>query len=47
MILEARNLQGGYGDKTIVDQVTLALHQGEWLSILGANGSGKSSRALF
>ena len=43
MILEARNLQGGYGDKTIVDQVTLALHQGEWLSILGANGSGKST----
>lgn len=43
MVLEASDLQGGYGDKTIVDQVTLALHQGEWLSILGANGSGKST----
>ncbi|MEM9980135.1 MAG: ABC transporter ATP-binding protein, partial [Cyanobacteria bacterium P01_D01_bin.2] len=43
MVLEACDLQGGYGDKTIVDQVTLALHQGEWLSILGANGSGKST----
>lgn len=43
MILEASNLQGGYGDKTIVDQITLALETGEWLSILGANGSGKST----
>lgn len=43
MVLDARELQGGYGDKTIVEQVTLALHQGEWLSILGANGSGKST----
>ena len=43
MVLDAHNLQGGYGDKTIIDQVTLALHQGEWLSILGANGSGKST----
>ncbi|MEM1253376.1 MAG: ABC transporter ATP-binding protein [Cyanobacteria bacterium P01_H01_bin.21] len=43
MVLDAHDLQGGYGDKTIVEQVTLALHQGEWLSILGANGSGKST----
>ena len=43
MTLAACDLQGGYGDKTIVEQVTLALHQGEWLSILGANGSGKST----
>ncbi|NEQ53480.1 MAG: ABC transporter ATP-binding protein [Leptolyngbya sp. SIO3F4] len=43
MILDAKDLQGGYGNKTIVDQVTLALHQSEWLSILGANGSGKST----
>lgn len=43
MVLEAHNLQGGYGDKTVIDQVTLALNSGEWLSILGANGSGKST----
>lgn len=43
MVLEAQNLQGGYGEKTIVEQVTLAVNQGEWLSILGANGSGKST----
>lgn len=43
MVLEARALQGGYGNKTIIEQVTLTLHQGEWLSILGANGSGKST----
>ncbi len=43
MVLDASDLQGGYGDKSIVEQITLALHQGEWLSILGANGSGKST----
>ncbi|MEM9804863.1 MAG: ABC transporter ATP-binding protein [Cyanobacteria bacterium P01_D01_bin.56] len=43
MVLETQNLQGGYGEKTIVEQVTLAVNQGEWLSILGANGSGKST----
>ncbi|NEP59448.1 MAG: ABC transporter ATP-binding protein, partial [Symploca sp. SIO2G7] len=43
MVLDARDLQGGYGDKTIVEQVTLSLRQGEWISILGANGSGKST----
>ncbi len=43
MVLDAYDLQGGYGDKSIVEQITLALHQGEWLSILGANGSGKST----
>ncbi|MBX2863102.1 MAG: ABC transporter ATP-binding protein [Leptolyngbyaceae cyanobacterium MAG.088] len=43
MVLDVYDLQGGYGAKTIIDQVSLALHQGEWLSILGANGSGKST----
>ncbi|MEM6256374.1 MAG: ABC transporter ATP-binding protein, partial [Cyanobacteria bacterium P01_D01_bin.156] len=43
MVLETQNLQGGYGEKTIVEQVTLAVGEGEWLSILGANGSGKST----
>ncbi len=43
MVLEARDLRGGYGNQAIIDQVTLALNQGEWLSILGANGSGKST----
>ncbi|MEA5464744.1 ABC transporter ATP-binding protein [Leptothoe sp. PORK10 BA2] len=43
MVLDAHDLKGGYGDRTIVEQVTLALHQGEWISILGANGSGKST----
>ncbi|MFG6102849.1 ABC transporter ATP-binding protein [Leptothoe sp. EHU-05/26/07-4] len=43
MVLEAQGLQGGYGNKAIIEQVNLTLHQGEWLSILGANGSGKST----
>ncbi|MEA5463696.1 ABC transporter ATP-binding protein [Leptothoe sp. PORK10 BA2] len=43
MVLETRDLRGGYGNQAIIDQVTLALNPGEWLSILGANGSGKST----
>ncbi len=43
MVLETCDLQGGYGNRTIVQQISLALNQGEWLSILGANGSGKST----
>ena len=43
MVLDVQNLEGGYGNKTIVEHVTLTLNQGEWLSILGANGSGKST----
>lgn len=43
MVLEVQDLQGGYGNTAIIEQVTLAVHQGEWLSILGGNGSGKST----
>ena len=42
-LLEARNLVGGYGKQTILQNVSLSLHKGEWLSLVGANGSGKST----
>ncbi|MFN5767473.1 MAG: ATP-binding cassette domain-containing protein, partial [Pseudanabaena sp.] len=42
-LLEARNLVGGYGKQTILQDVSLSLHKGEWLSLVGANGSGKST----
>ncbi len=42
-LLEAQNLRVHYGDKTIVDGVTLSLNEGEWLMIVGPNGAGKST----
>jgi iron complex transport system ATP-binding protein len=43
MVLEARNLTGGYEDLPIVKNIQIDLQSGEWLSLLGANGSGKST----
>ena len=41
--LEAEHLSGGYGQRSIVQDVNLTIHQGEWLSLVGGNGSGKST----
>ncbi|NQZ65044.1 MULTISPECIES: ABC transporter ATP-binding protein [Cyanophyceae] len=43
MPLASQNLSGGYERQLIVKQVNLNLQTGEWLSLLGANGSGKST----
>ncbi|MBF2062872.1 MAG: ABC transporter ATP-binding protein [Calothrix sp. C42_A2020_038] len=43
MPLEIQNLTGGYSTRPIVQNVNLNLHTGEWLSLVGANGSGKST----
>ena len=43
MSLEIRNLTGGYGEIAIAQNITLSLQSGEWLSLIGANGSGKST----
>ncbi|MEG4804966.1 ABC transporter ATP-binding protein [Microcoleus sp. ARI1-B5] len=43
MSLEIRNLTGGYGEVAIAQNITLSLQSGEWLSLIGANGSGKST----
>jgi branched-chain amino acid transport system ATP-binding protein len=41
--LEVQNLTLKYGDALAVDNVSFSLAQGECLTILGANGAGKSS----
>jgi iron complex transport system ATP-binding protein len=41
--LDAQNLSGGYAALPIVRGIYLSLQAGEWLSLVGANGSGKST----
>jgi iron complex transport system ATP-binding protein len=43
MPLEIQNLTGGYTTIPIIKDVNLDLETGEWLSLVGANGSGKST----
>lgn len=42
-ILAAQNLTGGYDSLPAISSVNLSVLAGEWLSIIGANGSGKST----
>jgi putative spermidine/putrescine transport system ATP-binding protein len=42
-LLELRRLRKTYGTQTAVDDVSLALHPGEFLSLLGPSGSGKTT----
>jgi branched-chain amino acid transport system ATP-binding protein len=41
--LEARNVTGGYPGMTVFSDVNFSVESGELLTILGANGSGKSA----
>ena len=43
MILTAQNLTFSYGNRKIIDQLTLELTPGKLTFLLGANGSGKST----
>ncbi|GCE30609.1 choline transporter [Dictyobacter alpinus] len=44
IVLEAKNLRRVVdGDKAIVNDISLAVHKGETLAIVGPSGSGKSS----
>ncbi|MDJ0716078.1 MAG: ABC transporter ATP-binding protein [Prochloraceae cyanobacterium] len=43
MPIETQKITGGYKNKTVIRQIDLTLQNGEWLSLLGANGSGKST----
>ncbi|NJL99622.1 MAG: ABC transporter ATP-binding protein [Synechococcaceae cyanobacterium SM2_3_2] len=42
-VLEAIDLAGGYGSRSVISEVDLSVQRGEWLSCVGPNGSGKST----
>ncbi len=42
-LLEVEGLQAGYGAKTVLRDLSFALHPGELLGIIGPNGCGKST----
>ena len=42
-LMSTENVEIGYGKKTIVKDINLDISKGEWISIIGANGSGKST----
>ena len=42
-IAELKDVTKSYGDKTVLDNVSLQIQQGEILALLGPNGSGKTT----
>ncbi len=42
-ILEVRNLSKSYGEKKVVDQLSLSIAEGEIVGFIGPNGAGKST----
>ncbi|NEQ96360.1 MAG: ABC transporter ATP-binding protein [Cyanothece sp. SIO2G6] len=45
--LQANQVTGGYGNQPIIHGIDLSLVHGEWLTLVGANGSGKSTFLRF
>ena len=42
-ILKAENINKSFGDKQVLSDVSLTLHEGEIISLLGVSGSGKTT----
>ena len=43
VLLETRNVSKSYGEFRALDQVTMAVHEGELVSVVGPNGAGKTT----
>lgn len=42
-VLAARDVSFGYGDRVVLDRVSLAVRPGEFVALVGPNGSGKTT----
>jgi branched-chain amino acid transport system ATP-binding protein len=45
-MLELQNIQAGYGNVQALRDVSLTIHQGEIITLIGANGAGKSTTLM-
>lgn len=43
MKIKAENISAGYGGKTVIEKLSLSIPEGGILTLIGANGSGKST----
>ena len=46
VMLELRNIQAGYGNVHALRDVSLTIHKGEIITLIGANGAGKSTTLM-
>ena len=42
-VIEFRNIKKAYGDKTIIENMNLAVEKGEFVTIVGSSGCGKTT----
>lgn len=45
-MLELKNVQSGYGNKLAIKDVSLEIKEGEIITLIGANGAGKSTTLM-